>query len=116
MSDVDDIHRFAVVSADFSKPFLLGAYPTLDRAVMAQCGSPEKWPIYEAAGYRYAPAAEITALREQLAQMKSALEAIIGETVYSDSRYAVVACDIARRALRAAMEDAPITKTTCPTN
>lgn len=44
-----DPHRFAVLSADFSRPFLLGAYPTIENAVQAQCGSPDKWPIYERA-------------------------------------------------------------------
>jgi hypothetical protein len=42
-----DPHRFAVVSSDFSRPFLLGAYETMNSAEKAQCGSPEKWFIYE---------------------------------------------------------------------
>lgn len=43
----DDPHRFAVVSADYCRPFLLGAYPTLNNAIKAQCGSPEKWHIFQ---------------------------------------------------------------------
>jgi hypothetical protein len=43
----NDPHRYAVVSADFTRPFLLGAYQTLAAATLAQCGSPAKWPIYE---------------------------------------------------------------------
>ncbi len=43
----NDPHRFAVVHSDYSRPFLLGAYPTLGNAVKAQCGSPEKWHIFE---------------------------------------------------------------------
>lgn len=42
-----DEHRYAVVSANFVRPFLLGAYATLEAAQLAQCGSPEKWLIYE---------------------------------------------------------------------
>jgi len=43
----NDPHRFAVVSADYARPFLLGAYPALENAIKAQCGSPEKWHIFE---------------------------------------------------------------------
>jgi len=43
----DDLRRFAVVSSDFSRPFLLGAYETLAAAEKAQCDNPERWPIYE---------------------------------------------------------------------
>lgn len=43
----NDQHRFAVVSADYSRPFLVGAYPKLENALKAQCGSPEKWHIFE---------------------------------------------------------------------
>ena len=42
-----DPHSYAVVSADYSSPFLLGVYPELENAVKAQCGSPEKWHIFE---------------------------------------------------------------------
>lgn len=43
----NDPHRFVVVSADYSRPFLAGAYPKLENALKAQCGSPEKWHIFE---------------------------------------------------------------------
>lgn len=43
----NDPHRFAVVSSDYFRPFLLGIYPAIENAVLAQCGSPDKWHIYE---------------------------------------------------------------------
>ncbi|MGN6146289.1 MAG: hypothetical protein ACTHOP_22170 [Mesorhizobium sp.] len=42
-----DDHRFAVVSSDFSRPYLLGAYATIEAATKAQCGNPDQWPVYE---------------------------------------------------------------------
>lgn len=44
-----DDHHFAVVSANFARPFLLGAYATMEAATLAQCGQPDRWLIYERA-------------------------------------------------------------------
>lgn len=41
-----DPHRYAVTSSDYSRPYLLGAYPTLDKAELAQGGKPDKWDIF----------------------------------------------------------------------
>lgn len=43
----DDLHRFVVVSSDYSHPFMAGAYPTLERAIRAQGGHPDRWEIFE---------------------------------------------------------------------
>ena len=46
-SEVDDPdHQYAVVSSNYSRPFLVGAYPTLDAALLAQDGEPDRWHIY----------------------------------------------------------------------
>lgn len=47
LSEPDDQHRFVVVSADYSRPFMVGAYPMLQNAILAQGGSPAKWHIFE---------------------------------------------------------------------
>lgn len=41
-----DPHRYAVTSSDYSRPFLLGAYPTLEGALKAQNGKPDLWEIF----------------------------------------------------------------------
>jgi hypothetical protein len=41
-----DDHLYAVVSSDYDHPFFLGAYATLERAVLAQGGKPDKWDIF----------------------------------------------------------------------
>ncbi|WP_438852746.1 hypothetical protein [Brevundimonas nasdae] len=65
-----DIHRFAVVSSDYSRPFMAGAYETLEAAIRAQCMSPEKWPIYE----RVRPAPSQQPADDKLAKAVDALE------------------------------------------
>lgn len=42
----DPDHQYAVVSSNYVRPFLAGAYPTLEAAVRAQCGKPDLWHIY----------------------------------------------------------------------
>jgi hypothetical protein len=42
----DPDHQYAVVSADYRRPFLAGAYATLEAALLAQDGKPDRWHIY----------------------------------------------------------------------
>lgn len=42
----DKFHQFAVASTDYSRPYLLGCYQTLEAALKAQGGKPEKWDIF----------------------------------------------------------------------
>jgi hypothetical protein len=42
----DPDHQYAVVSADYRRPFLAGAYATLEAALRAQDGKPDRWHIY----------------------------------------------------------------------
>lgn len=42
----DPDHQYAVVSADYCRPFLAGAYATLEAALRAQNGKPDRWHIY----------------------------------------------------------------------
>jgi hypothetical protein len=44
---VDNLHRYAVVSSDYTRPFLLGAYPTMERAIKACGGRRDLWDIFE---------------------------------------------------------------------
>lgn len=67
----DDPHRFAVVSANFVRPFLLGAYGTMGAAQKAQCGSPDKWLIYERA-VPYAERAEAVTDAERRRELLAA--------------------------------------------
>lgn len=70
VSEPDDQHRFVVVSADYSRPFMVGAYPTLQNAILAQGGSPAKWHIFE----RHPAADIIEAQSKALAEAREALK------------------------------------------
>lgn len=58
----DALHQYAVTSTNYGRPFLLGCYETLDQALKAQGGKPEKWDIF----VRYAtPPADALAARAE---------------------------------------------------
>ena len=65
----DHWHRFAVVSADYSRPFLLGAYDTLEAAILAQGGKSDKWHIFACVP---SPADALAARNRRDAQMRIA--------------------------------------------
>ncbi len=55
----DPDHQYAVVSANYARPFLAGAYPTLDAALLAQDGKPERWHIYRRISATPSPAVDV---------------------------------------------------------
>lgn len=98
---MNDLHRFVVVSAEYCRPFLLGAYPTLDNAITAQCGSPEKWHIFER---HPAPdlAAEVKKLRKQVETFKEGWRISDEGRIEAEAEVAHLTAE--RDALRAALE------------